>query len=59
MLIREIDLLNKAKHENLISLHEMKTTHNNIYLFLDYCNGGNLRQFLTKNKGRLAEDWAI
>ena len=56
MLIREIDLLNKAKHENLISLHEMKTTHNNIYLFLDYCNGGNLRQFLTKNKGTLAED---
>ena len=23
---------------------------------LDYCNGGNLLQFLTKNKSRLAED---
>lgn len=42
-LQKEIDILLKARHENLICMHDLKQTSNNLYLFLDYCNGGNLR----------------
>jgi len=33
---------------------------NNIYLFLDYCNGGNLRSYYkTKENNKLSEEEAV
>jgi serine/threonine-protein kinase ULK/ATG1 len=34
-------------------------TANNIYLFLDYCNGGDLRTYLKQKGGRLPESEAL
>ena len=60
MLKSEIDVLKKARHENLMQLNEIQMSSNNIYLFLDYCNGGNLRQYLKgKENKRLPEDEAV
>ena len=56
LLQKEIEILLKARHENLICMHDLKQTPNNLYLFLDYCNGGDLRHYITKKKNRLAEE---
>ncbi|EGR29139.1 protein kinase domain protein [Ichthyophthirius multifiliis] len=59
LLQKEIDILLKARHQNLIQMHDLKQTPNNLYLFLDYCNGGDLRQYITKKKNRLSEEEAV
>ncbi|KAL4451137.1 hypothetical protein ABPG74_021459 [Tetrahymena malaccensis] len=59
LLQKEIEILLKARHQNLICMHDLKQTPNNLYLFLDYCNGGDLRQYIVKKKNRLAEEEAV
>lgn len=54
-LQKEIDILVKAKHKNLIQLYDMKQTPNNVYLFTDYANQGDLRKFLKQQGDRLSE----
>ena len=35
---------------------DLSQTDNNLYLFLEYCNGGSLEEYLHKNEGQLSED---
>ena len=42
---REISLLCSLKHPNIISLRGLERTLNNVYLMLDYCNGGTLKKY--------------
>jgi serine/threonine protein kinase len=53
-LTREIVLLEMFNSENLISFYELVITRNNFNVFIEYCNGGSLADFL-KLKGRLTE----
>ncbi len=41
-LRKEIALLQKLNHENIIKFFAQKETANNIYLIIEYCNGGEL-----------------
>jgi serine/threonine protein kinase len=41
-----------------VKLLDLSQTDNNLYLFLEYCNGGSLEDYLKKNDGRLSEDEA-
>ncbi|KRW98127.1 Protein kinase-like domain [Pseudocohnilembus persalinus] len=59
VLQKEIDILLKAKHQNLIRLHDMKQSPNNVYLILDYCNGGDLKSYIQKKGGKLSEQQAV
>lgn len=45
-LKRDIQELIKIKNANLINLISYEATNNNIYLIYEYCNGGNLRNFI-------------
>ena len=46
---REIELLKKFNNENIITLHEVINTETRVYLILDYCNGGDLSQYIQYN----------
>jgi len=53
----ELRALHKLNHVNIIKLYGVEKTVSNIYLVLEYANGGNLQQYLThyqkKNKNQL------
>ena len=53
-LRREIAILRKMKHKNIIYIQDYEENKKNHYIFLEYCNGGNLydytREYI-KNKG--------
>lgn len=51
---REIEILKKISHENIVQLYSVKVTERNIYMVFEYCNGNTLSQYLQQNKGRLS-----
>ena len=54
----EIKVLRTCNNENIIKLFDIKKTANNFYLILEYCNEGDLNDYL-KQKGYLTEDEAV
>ena len=56
---REISLLKSLHHENIINIEGMEKTAHNVYVILEYCNGGNLYEYKSyyqkKNKCELNE----
>ena len=51
-------MLRTCNNENIIKLSDIKKTSNNFYLILEYCNEGDLSEYL-KQKGYLTEDEAV
>ena len=49
-LKNEINIMKKLDHENIIKLHESLQSSNNVYLVMDYINGGSLSDFLNEYK---------
>ena len=47
-LMKEIALLQQFNHENIIRFESQKETVNNIYLMLEYCNGGELLKVMQR-----------
>ena len=47
-----------CKNINIIRLIDIKKTANNFYLILEYCNEGDLNDYL-QSKGHLTEEEAI
>ena len=43
---RELKLLHGLNHNNIVKIAGVEKTVNNIYLILEYCNGGNLYEYL-------------
>lgn len=41
-LKNEIGILSRIQHPNVIGLFDIQKTVNNFYLFMQYCNGGDL-----------------
>jgi len=56
----EINILSSLKNPNIIQFKEMLRTTNNMYMVYEYCNGGNLEEYLHKSR-RLSEEetWKI
>lgn len=50
----EVELLRSLKHDSIVELVDFKKSQNNFYLFLEYCEGGNLAEYI-KKKRRLPE----
>jgi len=44
----ELDILKDTNHPNIIKLIDIKEKPDFIYIITEYCNGGNLQQFLEK-----------
>jgi len=54
-LVQEIEIMMTIKHDNILRFLEAKKTSNNIYIFFEFCNGGDLRRFLDIKGGKLDE----
>jgi serine/threonine protein kinase len=54
----EISILSSIKNPNCIQFKEMLRTTNNMYMVYEFCNGGNLEEYLRK-KRRLSEKEAF
>uniref|UniRef100_A0A8B9HCK9 non-specific serine/threonine protein kinase n=1 Tax=Astyanax mexicanus TaxID=7994 RepID=A0A8B9HCK9_ASTMX len=52
---KEIKILKELKHENIVALHDFQETASSVYLVMEYCNGGDLADYL-HSKGTLSED---
>ncbi|XP_046543284.1 serine/threonine-protein kinase ULK2-like isoform X4 [Haliotis rubra] len=58
LLSKEIKILKELSdlhHENVVGLMDCKETTNHVYLVMEYCNGGDLADYL-QAKGTLSED---
>lgn len=59
LLRREIEILQKINHPNIVKLHYATRTTNNLYMFLEYCADGDLKKLLEKRGGKLPESEAV
>ncbi|XP_015221799.2 serine/threonine-protein kinase ULK1 isoform X2 [Lepisosteus oculatus] len=55
LLGKEIKILKELKHENIVALHDFQEMASCVYLVMEYCNGGDLADYL-HSKGTLSED---
>lgn len=58
LLENEIKVLRTCNNENIIKLYDLKKTANNFYLILEFCNEGDMNDYI-KQKGYLTEDEAV
>ncbi|EGR33642.1 protein kinase domain protein, partial [Ichthyophthirius multifiliis] len=49
-LIREIQIQKELKSENIVNLIDFAITKNNYYIILEYCNKGNLQDFIKQSQ---------
>lgn len=54
-LVREIETWRHLMHPNIVQLYEVLTSETKIFLVMEYCNGGELLDHITKN-GRMPDD---
>ena len=54
---KEINILRRLHHKNIIQLYEIIETENNLYIIMEYCEGKELFDYIVKRK-RLAESEA-
>jgi serine/threonine protein kinase len=50
LFLREIDVLRQLKGNHIVQLVDCKRTTNHLYIFLDYCDGGDLEGLLKRKK---------
>ncbi|CAH2222499.1 serine threonine- kinase ULK2 isoform X1 [Pelobates cultripes] len=55
LLGKEIKILKELQHENIVALYDVQESPTFIYLVMEYCNGGDLADYL-QAKGTLSED---
>ena len=48
-IIREIEILKSISHKNICELYESISTEHNFYLIMEYIDGGDLGDFISKN----------
>uniref|UniRef100_A0A8D1KCP2 non-specific serine/threonine protein kinase n=2 Tax=Sus scrofa TaxID=9823 RepID=A0A8D1KCP2_PIG len=55
LLGKEIKILKELQHENIVALYDVQELPNSVFLVMEYCNGGDLADYL-QAKGTLRED---
>lgn len=51
----EIDIMMNIKSNYVLSCIDAKKTQNNIYIFFEFCNGGDLTRLIEEKNGQLDE----
>ncbi|XP_052060939.1 serine/threonine-protein kinase ULK3-like [Mytilus californianus] len=49
-LLREIELLKKLKHENIVELYDFQWDEKYIFLIMEFCSGGDLSRFIRSKR---------
>ena len=49
--LKEVELMQQFDHPHIVKYIDAKKTQNNLYLVMEYCNGGNLKNFIKENNG--------
>jgi serine/threonine-protein kinase ULK/ATG1 len=57
-LLQEIEVMMSLRQERILNFLEAKKTSNNIYIFFEFCNGGDLRRLLELKGGKFDEKLA-
>jgi len=52
-LMNEIGIMKELTHENIMRLFEVHESQNSIYLILELLEGGELLDYISKNKGKM------
>lgn len=56
LIKREIAILQKINHPNIVRLFDVARTNNYLYMFLEYCADGDLKEYMSKKEEkRLSE----
>ncbi|XP_075402882.1 serine/threonine-protein kinase ULK2 isoform X2 [Tenrec ecaudatus] len=55
LLGKEIKILKELQHENIVALYDVQELPNSVFLVMEYCNGGDLADYL-QAKGTLSEE---
>lgn len=50
LFMREIEVLRQIKGSHIVQLIDVKRTPNNLYIFIDFCDGGDLEKLMKQNK---------
>lgn len=50
LMIKEIGILKALNHENIVTLLDCKENRRELFLIIDFCNAGDLSDFMRKNK---------
>lgn len=59
LLKREIEILQKIKHPNIVQMHHATRTTRNLYMFLEYGGDKDLKELLKQRGGKLTESEAV
>lgn len=59
LLKREIDIMQTIEHFNIVRMYAATRTARNLYMFLEYCRDGDLKELLKKSGGHLSESEAL
>ena len=57
--MREIDIMQKIKHTNIVRMYSAMRTPRNLYMFLEYCPDGDIKTLLKQRNGHLSEAEAV
>jgi serine/threonine protein kinase len=49
-LDNEISIMKKINHPNIAKLYDVVYHNNKVYIMMEYCNGGDLSKYISKNK---------
>ena len=52
LIKREIGILQKINHPNIVKLYDVARTSNYLYMFLEYCKDGDLKEYLLKKEDK-------
>lgn len=58
-LKKEIEILKTLKSPHIVQMYDVYGTPNNIYMMIEFCEGGDLRSFLKKHEYKLEENVAV
>jgi len=53
LVATEITVLQRCLNDNVIAYVDSFSNSKNVYIMMEYCNGGDMEQYLAKKGGRL------
>ena len=59
LLKREIEIMQSIEHPNVVRMYAATRTSRNLYMFLEYCRDGDIKELLRAKKGHLSESEAL